>query len=198
MIIDVFNRTLKYARFSPLLLLYLLKKRKLPLVEEDLDMALNVCPWHASKSRSKSFLNYVSFLPEWRVLYLYRLGVLGKFLSIFYPNKMLLWIVPKMGVQGLGGGFFPQHCYASRIEPKTMGRNCQVWQNVTIGKKTSGGGSPVIGNNVKICAGALVLGDIKIGDNVVIGANAVVLQDVPNNCIAVGVPARIISKNTPS
>lgn len=198
MILDAFNRTLKYVRFSPLLVSYWLKKHKLPLVQEDLDMALKVCPWHASNSRSKSFLNYVSFLPEWRVLYLYRLGSLGKLLSLIYPNKMLLWIVPKTGVKGLGGGFFPQHCFASRIEPKTMGKNCQVWQNVTIGKKVSGGGSPIIGNNVKICAGALVLGDIKIGDNVVIGANAVVLTDVPDNSIAVGVPARIISKNKPS
>lgn len=45
-----------------------------------------------------------------------------------------------------------------------------------------------------ICTGSCVLGDIRIEDNVTIGTNAVVLTDVPDNCIAVGVPARIIKK----
>ena len=61
-------------------------------------------------------------------------------------------------------------------------------------KKVYRGGIPDIGNNVKISTGACVLGEIKIGNNVTIGANAVVLKDVPDDCIAVGVPARIIKK----
>jgi serine O-acetyltransferase len=52
-------------------------------------------------------------------------------------------------------------------------------------------GAPLIGNNVDIGAGAKILGNIRIGDNVVIGANAVVLVDVPDNSIAVGVPATV-------
>lgn len=48
---------------------------------------------------------------------------------------------------------------------------------------------------MKISTGACVLGDIRIGNNVTIGANAVVLKDIPDNCIAVGVPAKIISKD---
>ena len=43
-------------------------------------------------------------------------------------------------------------------------------------------------------AGAKLLGDITIGENVKVGANAVVLTDVPDNAIAVGIPARIIVK----
>ena len=43
-------------------------------------------------------------------------------------------------------------------------------------------------------AGAKLLGDITIGENVKVGANAVVLTDVPDNAIAVGIPARIIIK----
>jgi serine O-acetyltransferase len=49
--------------------------------------------------------------------------------------------------------------------------------------------APVVGNNVDIGAGAKLLGPIRIGDNVHIGANAVVLRDVPDNSVAVGVPA---------
>lgn len=50
---------------------------------------------------------------------------------------------------------------------------------------------PRIGNNVMIGAGAVILGDISVGDNSIIGANSVVLENVPENSIAVGVPAVI-------
>jgi serine O-acetyltransferase len=51
--------------------------------------------------------------------------------------------------------------------------------------------APVIGNNVDIGTGAKILGPITIGNNVLIGANAVVIRDVPDNSVAVGVPAVI-------
>lgn len=43
-----------------------------------------------------------------------------------------------------------------------------------------------------IGAGAKILGAVTIGDNVKIGANAVVVGDIPSNSTAVGVPARIV------
>lgn len=49
-----------------------------------------------------------------------------------------------------------------------------------------------IGNNVWVGAKATILAGITIGDNSVIGANAVVTHDIPANCVAVGVPARVI------
>lgn len=52
------------------------------------------------------------------------------------------------------------------------------------------GGVPVIGSNVEIGAGAVLIGNIHIGDYVRIGANAVVIEDIPDNCTAVGVPAK--------
>ncbi|MDR2010191.1 MAG: serine O-acetyltransferase [Bacteroidales bacterium] len=57
------------------------------------------------------------------------------------------------------------------------------------------GGKPTIGNNVKIYAGAKLIGGIKVGDNVKIGANAVVVKDVPDNCTVVGVPAYIVRRD---
>ena len=49
--------------------------------------------------------------------------------------------------------------------------------------------APDIGNDVDIGSGAKLLGPIRIGNNVLIGANAVVICDVPDNSVAVGVPA---------
>lgn len=48
----------------------------------------------------------------------------------------------------------------------------------------------MIGDNVQIGAGAVLVGNIHIGNNVCIGANAVVLRDLPDNCTAVGMPAK--------
>ena len=75
-----------------------------------------------------------------------------------------------------------------------IGDNCTIRHEVTIGNRNSDRDCPIIGNNCNIGAGAKILGAIKIGSNVDIGANAVVITDVPDNCIAVGVPARIIKK----
>lgn len=191
MLIDLLNRDIKYIIFFPLLMSYLLKGKNVRKVRDDLDSALRLCPWHSSLNRTKAFMNYICFLPEWRTLYLFRLKKVGKVLSFFYPNHLLLFI----RCSQIEGGLFIQHGHSTRIECKSIGKNCQIWHNVTIGKKYSGGEFPTIGNNVKISTGACVLGDIRIGNNVTIGANAVVLKDIPDNCIAVGVPAKIISKD---
>ena len=45
-----------------------------------------------------------------------------------------------------------------------------------------------------IGAGAKILGNIQVGDDVLIGANAVVLDNIPPNSVAVGIPAKIISR----
>ena len=74
----------------------------------------------------------------------------------------------------------------------SFGDNCVIRDGVTVGlRRVDDPVAPKIGHNVDIGTGAKVLGAITIGDNVVIGANAVVLEDVPSNSIAVGVPARI-------
>lgn len=82
-----------------------------------------------------------------------------------------------------------------------IGKNCKIFANVTLGAKWGGGerdedsyALPVVGNNVVIGAGAVLLGKVTVGDNVVIGANAVVITDVPSDCYAVGVPAKIFAR----
>ena len=77
-----------------------------------------------------------------------------------------------------------------------IGKGCILRSGVTIGlKNVEHHLAPTIGDNVDIGCGAKILGNITIGNNVKIGANAVVLQDVPDNCLAVGIPAKIINKN---
>lgn len=50
-----------------------------------------------------------------------------------------------------------------------------------------------IGNNVFIGAESVVLPGISIGNNVVIGANSTVTSNIPDNSVAIGSPARVVS-----
>jgi serine O-acetyltransferase len=71
-----------------------------------------------------------------------------------------------------------------------FGDDCRIRNGVVVGlRRIDDKRAPVIGNNVDIGAGAKLLGPIRIGNDVLIGANAVVLCDVPDESIAVGVPA---------
>ena len=49
-----------------------------------------------------------------------------------------------------------------------------------------------IGDNVFIGSGSRILYDVKIGSNVVIGSGSVVNKDIPDNCVAAGIPAKVI------
>jgi maltose O-acetyltransferase len=50
----------------------------------------------------------------------------------------------------------------------------------------------VIGDNVWLGSGVIVLAGVSIGENTVVGAGAVVTRDLPAGVVAVGNPARVI------
>ena len=78
-------------------------------------------------------------------------------------------------------------------ETTEIGDDCTLYQGVTLGGtgKDVGKRHPTLGDNVLVGAGAKVLGPFKIGNNSKIAANAVVLEEIPDNCTAVGIPAKI-------
>ena len=82
-------------------------------------------------------------------------------------------------------------------ETTEIGDNCTLYQGVTLGGtgKDTGKRHPTLGDNVMVGAGARVLGPFKVGDGSKIAANAVVLAEVPENCTAVGIPAKIVKRN---
>lgn len=132
---------------------------------------------------------------RWR--YQVRPAVLRRFFSIIY--KILYKFIQIItGIElpcevEVGKNFIIDHFGGIVISGYArFGDNCRIRNGVVVGlKNIENISAPVIGNSVDIGAGAKVLGNIKIGNNVVIGANAVVICDVPDNSIAVGVPAVI-------
>ena len=136
------------------------------------------------------FIRMCAAYPEYRSLFLYRIGSIGEALSYIVPHCKNLYFVTKS--DSIGKCLVLKHAYSTNIFAESIGENCEILHNVTIGRAHGLGRRPRIGNNVKVCAGAIVIGDIEIGDNVVIGAGAVVTKSVPANSVVVGNPARII------
>lgn len=82
----------------------------------------------------------------------------------------------------IGEGLYIPHPVGVVIAARArIGRNCTIFQNVTIGSRQSGKGDIRIGNNVSIGAHACIIGNnITIGDDVAIGATSFVNQDIPS------------------
>lgn len=90
----------------------------------------------------------------------------------------------------------------------TIGDNAQIAPNVSIytaghpihpDSRNSGyeyGIDVTIGNNVWIGGSTSIMPGVHIGNNVVIGGGSVVTRDIPDNCIAVGNPCRVIRQIT--
>ena len=99
----------------------------------------------------------------------------------------------------IGGGLMVMHGHDIVIGSQVViGKRCLIMNSVTLGNKYIGPGvqtrQPVIGDSVQIGVGAKILGPVHIGDRSAIGANAVVLSDVPDDSVAVGIPAKIYKK----
>lgn len=112
-------------------------------------------------------------------------------------GKMLTGIEIHPGAK-IGRRLFIDHGSGVVIgETTVIGDDCLIYQGVTLGGngKDKGKRHPTLGNNVMVGCGAKVLGPFKIGDNVKIAANSVVLNAIPDNCTAVGAPARIVKRD---
>lgn len=128
------------------------------------------------------------FRAPFAILYIF----LSKFSQIFFG----IYIGSKAQI---GRRFTIEHFGGIIIHNNAViGDDVIIRQGVTIGNKSLDAPleAPVIGNRVSIGAGAKILGGITIGDDVQIGANAVVINDVPENSIAVGVPAVVKFKKS--
>jgi serine O-acetyltransferase len=132
----------------------------------------------------------MSFYPEYRNLFYKRIGKIHLIINLLCPKMNTLFIA----TNDIGPGLFIQHGFATIIAAKSIGKDCWINQQVTIGysNKTD---TPELGDNVVVNAGAKIIGKVKVGKNSIVGANAVVVKNVPDNCTVVGVPAYIIRRN---
>jgi len=173
--------------FIPICCYFFIERNRKHLVKCDVEK------WkeYTELKKNWGFLHSLSYLlvwfPEFRNLYYRRVGgILGKILMAIIPGVKTLNITSNP----IGGGFFVRHGYSTFVNTKSIGENCIIHQNTTIGDNGKGG-IPTIGNNVYIGTGAIMLGPITIGDNVTIAAGAIVVEDVPSNSKVMGIKAKI-------
>lgn len=116
----------------------------------------------------------------------------------------------------IGGNFYVMRNCENNVyisDYTAIGMNCQIraFNRVEIGKfnmfaanvEITNGGHDIntfepystpttIGNGCWIGHGVKIIKGVTIGNNVIIGGGSVVIDDIPDNAIAVGVPARVI------
>lgn len=104
--------------------------------------------------------------------------------------------------------YSPTHCTIDQTRPWMIeiGDNVSITEGVTIlthgydwsvfkgkhGDVLGSAGHVKIGDNVFIGMNTTILKGVTIGDNVVIGANSLINEDVPDDCVVVGNPQRVV------
>lgn len=154
------------------------------------------CSWRNQNYSLKGFVNYLKY-PENRIIIASRffyderqmfvLKLIGHILRIGTKHlNLYIW------TKDVGEGMRIMHGFSTVINAQSIGKNFICSQQVTIG--WGKGGEPIIGDNVTIYAGAIIVGGVRIGNNVKIGAGAIVNKDVPDNTLVVSERNRYIDK----
>ncbi|CAN5255883.1 serine O-acetyltransferase [soil metagenome] len=161
----------------------------------------------AARSRAEVFLCY----PGFHAILIYRVShqlwqTKNKFLrvvarSVSQFGRFLTGIEIHPGAK-IGSRLFIDHGLGVVIgETAEVGDDCVLYQGVTLGAQAAarmGALSrdtkrhPTLGNSVVVGSGAQILGGFVVGNNVQVASGSILLKEVPDHCIVVGVPGRVI------
>jgi serine O-acetyltransferase len=145
-------------------------------------------------------------IPAFKYILLFRLinilksGIICSFIRLLkrhYSYKYGFQIPSNVKI---GKGLYIGHYGTVVINPDVViGENCNLAHNTTIGQANRGksAGVPVIGDNVWIGTGSVIVGKIVVGSNVLIAPNSFVNMNVPCNSLVIGNPATIKPKENP-
>ena len=126
-----------------------------------------------------------------RTLFYHRIGPIWSALIQWYRPGDRYFIIS--ATTKIGESMWIAHPYATIINAESIGSNFSCIHCTTLG--ATGKGRPTLGDNVSLGANVTIIGNVHIGNNVTIGAGSVVVKDLPDNCVAVGNPAKVIRFN---
>lgn len=149
-------------------------------------------------------LFFTTFLknPSFRFITMYRLfhgsknSMKRKLYGLYIGHLQRKYGLQINAAATIGRGFAINHWGNIVVNGRAViGNNVTICNGVTIGQTNRGKrmGCPTIMDGAYIGSGAKVIGRVTIGRNAAIGPNAVVTKDIPDNAVAVGVPAKVIS-----
>lgn len=160
-----------------------------------------------SKKGIKGFISAYLYNPGFRTLLNHRIGkyfsksdnIVLRQIGSYYRMRMITKRSCDISYNSkIGKGLKMNHPIGIIIGNNVIiEENVTIFQQVTLGSHGKRGLNlryPKIESGVIIYAGAKIIGGVTIGTNAVIGANSVVNIDVPPNCIAVGIPCKILQK----
>ena len=146
-----------------------------------------------SDPAARNTLSIILLYPSIHAIFFYRIAHFLNNLHLYFLARLISQITRFFtGIEihpgaTIGRGLFIDHGMGVVIGETTIIKDdVKMYHGVTLGGRGS-----YLPEGLMIGAGAKVLGNIELGDNVKVGANAIVLHDVPNNHVAVGIPARI-------
>lgn len=153
----------------------------------------DICYYTGSSKKLRSIIGTVFFDASLQLLLLYRLAHYFFKKQWNVPAKICEWF--QILLSGcyisrraeIGNNFRIAHPVGIVIGSSKIGNNVKIWQNVTIGADGKIEGVreyPVIEDNVKVYANAILLGAITIGENTSIGALSLIRRDIPPNSTA--------------
>lgn len=146
-------------------------------------------------------IKYLFFVPGYTYTYFYRRAQMSSS-SLSFVWKIIVRITSyitniQIPIQTqIGDGFYIGHWGTIVINPNVkIGKNFSISPGCLIGNSLGKhAGCPVIGNNVSMKFNSIIVGGVNIGNDVLIAPGAFVNFDVPDNCIVIGNPGKIIQK----
>jgi serine O-acetyltransferase len=92
-------------------------------------------------------------------------------------------------------GLYISHFGGIEVRNCHIDSHCSIYQQVKLGGDDATNNGLVIGKGVFISPNAQILENINIGNYATIGAGAVVTQDIPDFCLVLGNPGRIVQRD---
>ena len=118
------------------------------------------------------------------------------FMGLYYErkkNKLGLRLGIEISPNSFGKGLQIYHGNIVINNNVKAGENCKLHGFNCIGNNGKTSDAPILGDNIDLGVGAVIIGNVSIANNVTIGANAVVNRSISDeNSTYVGIPAKKI------
>ena len=135
----------------------------------------------------RTFVYFMTFTKEFRNLFYLRCGHAARLFAPLCPRLHGL----EIECPSIGPGLFIQHGENTFVSARRIGANCWIGRHVVIGYSNETD-MPALGDNVRVFAGAKIIGRVEVGDNATVGLNTVVTGNVAPGTTVLGVPGRVI------
>lgn len=115
--------------------------------------------------------------------------------SFFLYRRMQLKYRILIPLNVVGPGLYIPHRFGGVIiNAKSVGKNCTISSGCVLGNKRDADDRPILGDNVEVCIGAKIIGNVRIGNDVIIAPNSVVVKNVLDKDVVSGIPAKSIKR----